>query len=154
MREPGKPAKGAEVVRVHVPFAIRKRGGRKLVLVPGEAEIVPERVRVDSAMIKALARAFRWRKLLETGVYSTIEEVATVEKINASYVGRLLRVTLLAPKIIEAILDGRHPTGMTLSSLMNPFPAAWEAQYDSLLRDATLLSGVTVSSFSGQSAGR
>jgi hypothetical protein len=64
-------------------------------------------------MVKALARGFRWRKLLETGVHGTIGEIATAEKINASYVGRLLRLTLLAPDIVEAILDGRHPTDMT-----------------------------------------
>jgi hypothetical protein len=65
-------------------------------------------------MIKALARAFRWRKLLETGVYATIEELAAAEKINPSYVSRILRMTLLAPDIVEAILDGRHPTELTL----------------------------------------
>ena len=87
-----------EVVRVRVPFSIRKRGGRKLVLVPGGNDAVPDRPRVDNAMIKALARAFRWRKLLETGVYGTIEELAAAEKINPSYVSRVLRMTLLAPR--------------------------------------------------------
>ena len=57
-------------------------------------------------MFKALARGFRWRKLLETGAYGTIEEIAAAEKINSSYVSRLLRVTLLAPTTVEAILDG------------------------------------------------
>jgi hypothetical protein len=66
------------------------------------------RHRVDDAMVKALSSGSRWRNLLETGVYSTIEEIAAAEKINASYVGRLLRLTLLAPEIVEASLDGRH----------------------------------------------
>ena len=81
-------------------------------------------------MFKALARGFRWRKLLETGVYGTIEEIATAEKINSSYVSRLLRMTLLAPSIIEEILDGRQPTKVTLAVLMRPFPVAWEEQVE------------------------
>ena len=62
--------------------------------------------RVDNTMVKALARAFRWRKLLETGDFATVEEIATAEKVNASYVGRVLRLTLLAPDIVEAIPTG------------------------------------------------
>ena len=98
-----------EVVKVRVPFSIRKRGGRKLVVVPAGAEALPERPRVDNAMVKALARAFRWRKLLESGVYGTIEELAAAEKINSSYVSRVLRMTLLAPAIVE-----RYSTGVSL----------------------------------------
>jgi hypothetical protein len=117
-----------DVVRVQVPFAIRKRGGRKLVLVPGGNDAILDRPRVDNAMIKGLARAFRWRKLLETGVYGTIEELAAAEEINASYVSRVLRLTLLAPNIVETILDGRHAPELTLSRMMKPFPAEWEKQ--------------------------
>ena len=72
-------------------------------------------------MFKALVRGFRWRKLLETGAYGTIEEIAAAEKINSSYVSQLLRMTLLAPEIVEAILDGRQPADMTLAALMEPF---------------------------------
>jgi hypothetical protein len=115
-----------------VPFTIRKRGGRKLVLVPAGTVAAPDRPRVDNAMFKALARAFRWRKLLETGVYETIEELAAAEKINASYVSRVLRMTLLAPDVVEAILDGRRVSEMSLAKLMQPFPSSW-AQQNSLL---------------------
>ena len=79
-------------------------------------------------MIKALARAFRWRKLLETGVYGTIEEIAAAEKINSSYVGRVLRLTLLAPEIVEAILDGLQQVELTLATLMRPFAVPWDDQ--------------------------
>ena len=83
-----------------MPFFHSQTGGRKLVVVPA-AEALRERPRVDNAMIKALARAFRWRKLLETGVCGTIEELAAAEKINPSYVSRSLRLTLLAPTIVD-----------------------------------------------------
>ena len=77
-------------------------------------------------MIKALARAFRWRRMLETRRYATIDELARAEKINASYVSRLLRLTLLAPEIVEAILDGRQAPEMTLSRLLTGVGVAWE----------------------------
>ena len=125
-----KPVSAAqdEVVRVHVPFSIRKRGGRKLVVVPAGDPPAPDRPRVDNAMVKALARAFRWRKLLETGAYGTIEELAGAEKINPSYVSRVLRMTLLAPDIVEAILDGRQPHDLTLAVLMRSLPLRWAEQ--------------------------
>jgi hypothetical protein len=116
---------------VRVPFSIRKRGGQKLVIAPNGTETSrPVRSRVDNSMIKALGRAFRWRKLLDTGVYGSIEEMAAAEKINTTYVSRLLRMTLLAPEIVEAILDGRQPTEMTLAALMVPFAVVWEEQVE------------------------
>jgi hypothetical protein len=80
--------------------------------------------------VRAITRAFRRRKLLETRVYGTIEEIAAAEKINSSNVSWLLRMTLLAPYIVEAILDGRQPTKVTLALLMWPFPVAWEEQVE------------------------
>jgi hypothetical protein len=111
-----------------VPFSIRKRGGRKLIVVPAGATSTPSQPRIDSAMVKALARAFRWRKLLETGVYGTIEDLALGEKINASYVSRVLRLTLLAPCIVEGVVDGRHQPELTLAKIMKSFPIAWAEQ--------------------------
>ena len=102
-----------QTVTVEVPFTIRKRGGRKQIITPdGVSAWVSPRARIDNTMIKAIARGFRWRKLLETGVYGTLEEIAAAEKINPSYVSRLLRTTLLAPEIVDAILDGRQPADM------------------------------------------
>ena len=90
------------------------------------------RANVDNALLKALARGFRWRKLLETGDYSTIEEIAEAESINPSYVSRILRMTLLAPDIVEAILAGRQPQGLTTRAVMDAFPVEWKAQFRSL----------------------
>ncbi len=117
-------------ITVRIPISIRKRGGRKLVLAPdGTSEIwtAPCR-RIDSAMVKAIARAFRWREMLENGTYATIAEIAVAEKINDSYVGRVLRLTLLAPDIIEAILNGQQPAALQLPTLMKPLPIDWAAQ--------------------------
>ena len=81
-----------------------------------------ERRHIDQTMVKAIARAFRWREMLENGTHATIAEIAAAEKINESYVGRILRLTLLAPDIVEAILGGRQPAQMTLAVLMRRFP--------------------------------
>jgi hypothetical protein len=77
---------------------------------------------------KALARAYRWKRLLEDGRYASISEVATAEKIDRGYVGSILRLTLLAPDIVEGILDGRQPDGLGLPALLKPFPLDWERQ--------------------------
>ncbi len=114
----------AQMLTVRVPLAVRKRGGRKLVLTLGST-MNRGPSGADSTLVKALARAFRWRRMMETGRYGTIDELAAAEKINSSYVSRVLRLTLLAPEIVEAILDGRQPMGMTLPVLMEPFPAGW-----------------------------
>ena len=113
-------------VTVTVPFAIRKRGGRTLVITPDGVSSAPApRTRIDSALLKALARGFRWRKLLETGHFATIQEIAEAENINPSYISRVLRLTLLAPEIVEAILAGTQPAGLTRAEVMKPFPLTW-----------------------------
>ena len=122
-------------VTVRVPISIRRRGGRRLVLSPDGTNVTTAAVcrRIDNAMVKAIARAFRWRDMLESGEYATIREIATAEKINESYVGRVLRLTLLAPDIVEAILGGGQPAGLQLEDLLKRFPPAWTVQ-TSLIR--------------------
>ena len=84
---------------------------------------------VDNAIVKAIVRAFRWRDMLESGQYATIREIAAAaERINKTYVGRVLRLTLLAPDIVEAILNGRQPAGLQLDGLMRRFPVGWQEQ--------------------------
>ena len=121
-------------VTVRVPISIRTRGGRKLVIAPDGTNVTtaPIRRHVDDAMVKAVARAFRWREMLEDGTYVTIREIAAAEKINESYVGRLLRLTLLAPVIVEAILGGGQPARLQLDDLMTRFPVDWRIQREAL----------------------
>jgi hypothetical protein len=85
-------------------------------------------------MVKAITGAFRWREMIENRTYATIAEIAAAEKINASYVGRVLRLTLLAPETVEAILNGRQPAEMTLAGLMRPFPVRWGEQQEAIAR--------------------
>jgi len=118
----------AQMLTVRVPLAVRKqRGGRKLVLMPGGIASRGSSA-ADTTLVKALARAFRWRRMMEAGRYATLNELAAAEKINSSYVSRMLRLTLLAPDIVEAILDGRQPDGVALPGLMKGFSVEWSTQ--------------------------
>ena len=125
-----------QTTTVVVPFTIRKRGGRKLILTPdGSVAPTTPRARPDSALLKALARGFRWKKMLQEGDFQTLDEIADAEKINPSYVSRLLRMTLLSPEIVEAILAGRQPLGLTLNKAMKPFSTDWASQLSNLTSD-------------------
>ena len=115
----------AQTLTVVIPLRVKPRGGRKAMVTPG---VLALEARQDVTLIKAVARAFRWRRMLESGQFATIKDLAAAEKINSSYVSRVLRLTLLAPNIVEAILDGRQPEEMTLPRLMKPFPAEWDQQ--------------------------
>ena len=119
----------ATSITVRVPLTVRHRPGRKTVVtLAAEEGAPPIRTRADPAMVKALARAFRWKRMLDTGRYASISEIATAEKIDRGYVGSILRLTLLAPHIVEAILDGRQPATLGLPTLLDPFPVEWEQQ--------------------------
>ena len=118
-----------ETITIHISMTFRKRGGRKMVVTPDGAPWAP-RPRVDNALVKALARAFRWQRMLDEGVCATIEELANREKITRGYMSRVLRLTLLAPEIVEAILDGLQAGGMRLEDLLEAFPIEWKGQND------------------------
>jgi hypothetical protein len=111
------------------PIGVReKRGGRKLVVTPDGAPWAP-RPRVDNPMVKAVARAFRWRKMLDEGTFGTLDDLARAKGVHPTYVSRVLRLTLLAPEIVEAILDGRQPAGLQLDDLVPGFPLEWGRQF-------------------------
>jgi hypothetical protein len=115
------------VVRIAMPF--HRRGGRKRIVAPDGSEIVPNsKPQPDGTLLKALARAWRWQRLLDRGVYSSVTEIGDAENISKSYVSRILRLALLAPDIIEAILAGRTDEGMILEQLERPLPASWTEQ--------------------------
>jgi hypothetical protein len=117
-------------VTVRIPLVFKKHGGRKIIVSPdGETWEGPPPL-VDNALIRALARAFRWQRLLDEGIHGTFDELAKAEGVSQSHVSRLLRLTLLAPDLIEAILDGRQPEGMRLEGLMEGFPDEWGRQLE------------------------
>lgn len=117
------------IITVHIPLKLRRRGGRKLVVLPDGADPAPPvEPMPDLTILKALARAHRWRKLLEAGKYTSLKAIAEAEDINHSYVTRIFRLEFLAPDIVDAILNGRKPKGLDLSRLMVDFPLEWHEQ--------------------------
>jgi hypothetical protein len=119
-----KPARTLSTITVHVPLKFAVRGGRKTII--GEMAHDAPKTRFDNSIAKALARAYRWKRQLENGTYATIDELAKAERINESYVTRILRLNLLAPDIVEAALDGR--TQLTVQSLSQPISPIWTDQ--------------------------
>jgi hypothetical protein len=114
---------------VRVPMRFQRRGGRKRIVAPDGGEIVPtSKPRPDGTLVKALARAWRWQRLLDDGVYSSVSEVGDAEDISKSYVSRILRLALLAPDIVEAIVAGRTNQSLMLETLERPLPASWAEQ--------------------------
>jgi hypothetical protein len=115
-----------ETITVHVPFTIRKRGGRKQIITPDAA--TGPRAHIDNTLLKALARAFRWQRMLENGAFTTIGDLAIHEGIAPSYMTRVMRLTLLTPEIVSAIVEGRQGPEITLAGLLEPFPGEWAGQ--------------------------
>jgi len=117
-------------ITVRVPLTIRRRPGRKTMVSLGfGADGGRIATKADPALVKALARAFRYQKLLDEGRYASISEMAAAEKIERGYLGTLLRLTLLAPDLVEAILNGRQLEGVTLPRLLEGVPAEWREQF-------------------------
>ncbi|KAA0078145.1 hypothetical protein [Tardiphaga sp. P9-11] len=112
---------------VSIPIALTRQGGQKRVVTP-DAEPWTRARRVDSTIVKALIRAHRWRHMLESQKFSTVRELAKAEKINESYLCRTLRLTLLSPALIEALLDGRQSQSLSLSQLLKVLPSIWDKQ--------------------------
>ena len=124
-----------ETVTLHVPFRVVKRGGRKEMVLPEGA--TPPRC-TDSTLVKALARAFRWKRMLESGEFTTVKDLAEREGIAFSYMTRVLRLSLLAPDLVEQLLASDGCANVSLDQLMAPFPADWAEQR---VHFGTVLSG-------------
>jgi hypothetical protein len=111
-------------ITIHVPLRFTVRGGRKTII--GDISHASPKTRFDDSMAKALARAYRWKQQLEDGTYATVSELAKAQRINESYVTRILRLNLLAPDIVEAALDGH--TLLTVDRVAKPISPLWHEQ--------------------------
>jgi hypothetical protein len=137
---------GATLI-VRIPMRFQRRGGRKRIVAPDGSAIVPSsKSQPDGTLVKALARAWRWQRMLDAGIYASVTEISEAEKINKSYVSRILRLALLAPDLVDAILAGRTDQPLTLEQLERPLPASWAEQRtcDSLRRITFRRAGLPV----------
>lgn len=117
-----------DTVTIRIPMRLERRGGRKLIITPDGSAPTPAKADCDETMIRALVKAHRWRRQIDTGQFRSGSELAAHEKITDSYVARMLTLTLLAPDITQAIFEGRQPKGLRLANLLRGIPLAWEEQ--------------------------
>jgi hypothetical protein len=124
----GRAALELDTLTIRIPMRLQHRGGRKLIMTPEGAAVPTPKPRRDETLIKALLRAHRWRRRIESGQARSITDLAEHENVTVAYVCRLLPLTCLAPDIVEAILDGRQPKELRLAELLGNEPLAWEEQ--------------------------
>jgi hypothetical protein len=129
-RQPAKTtiSKDGRTIIVRIPATFRQRAGQKQILTPPCSGPWSPAPRADAALLKAVVRAHRWREMLESGEYASAADLAKAEKVNDSYLSRVLRLTLLAPAIVQAIVDGQQPSTLQVDDLLKPLPAGWELQ--------------------------
>ncbi|MHB0789643.1 hypothetical protein [Bradyrhizobium sp. 5.13L] len=127
----GRPklSRDGRTMVVSIPISFRRSGGRKRVVTPANVEVwAPAKPQVDNTLIKAVVRAHRWRNMLETNIFASVRELAKAERINESYLCRVLRLTLLSPALTEAILNGLQPERLDLARLLKSIPIEWQQQ--------------------------
>ncbi len=130
MNEKPTITRDGDCIVVHIPMTFKRRGGRKEIIMPQGLEGKPSsKQTAQNAILVAIARAFRWKELIETGRVKNLAEIARANRVDGSYVSRILDITLLAPDIIDAILDGKEPSGLSLARLTKKqIPLLWEEQ--------------------------
>jgi hypothetical protein len=120
---------GIDTLTIRIPIRLQRRGGRKLIMTPERAAMPTPKPRRDETLIKALVRAHRWRRQIESGRAKSVTDLAEQEGVTDAYVCRLLPLTCLAPDIVEAILDGRQPKGLRLTQMLGNGPLDWNEQW-------------------------
>ncbi len=117
-------------LKIHIPMHIRRVQGRKMILAPQalDGDVPDSPAEVQTAVVQALGRAFSWAQAIESGAFQSVSDLARNLDVDNSYVVRILKLTTLAPDIVEAILNGEEPSGLSLAQLIRTFPMDWEQQ--------------------------
>jgi hypothetical protein len=117
-----------DTLTIRIPIRLQRRGGRKLIMTPEGVAAPARKPSRDETLVKALVRAHRWRRRIDSGQAKSITDLAEQENVTMAYVCRLLPLTCLAPDIVEAILEGRQPKGLRLAEILGNGPLVWNAQ--------------------------
>jgi hypothetical protein len=125
---PERAALEVDTLTIRIPIRLQRRGGRKLIMAPESVAAPARKPSRDETLVKALVRAHRWRRRIESGRSRSITDLAEQEGVTDAYVCRLLPLTCLAPDVVEAILDGRQPKGLRLAEILGNAPLVWEEQ--------------------------
>ncbi len=121
-------SRDGDAIVVRIPVRFYRRNGRQMVLTRGDhGQTSPDR-ETNGSLVSALAKAYRWQEQLESGEYTSFEDLAAGNGVDRTYVGRILRLTSLAPGIVERVLDGDEPEGISLRRLQKGVPAVWAEQ--------------------------
>jgi hypothetical protein len=116
-----------DTIRVVIPLTIRKRNGRPKILPPDDVDARNGRAQ-DPHVLRAIARAWSWRRQLETGAASTIQDIAAAEKVSDRFVGRMIRLAYLSPSVLEALVITRKPPAISINDLMAVAELPWFEQ--------------------------
>jgi hypothetical protein len=117
-----------DTLTIRIPIRLQRRSGRKLIMTPEGMAAPARKPSRDETLVKALVRAHRWRRRIESGRAKSITDLAEQEGVTVAYVCRLLPLTCLAPDIVERILDGRQPKGLRLAEVLGNGPLDWGKQ--------------------------
>ena len=128
-----------DTLTIRIPIRLQRRGGRKLIMMPEGVAASARKPSRDETLVKALVRAHRWRRRIESGRANSITDLAEQEGVTDAYVCRLLPLTCLAPDIVEAMLDGRQPKGLRLAEMLGNGSLGWEKQRTALGFDMSAL---------------
>jgi hypothetical protein len=124
----GRAGLEVDTLTIRIPIRLQRRGGRKLIMMPEGVTAPARKPSRDETLVKALVRAHRWRRRIESGEAKSITDLAEQEGVTDAYVCRLLPLTCLAPDLVEAILDGLQPKGLGLAEMLGNGPLAWGEQ--------------------------
>jgi hypothetical protein len=124
----GRAGLEVDTLTIRITMRLQRRGGRKLIMAPEGAAMPTPKSRPDETLLKALVRAHRWRRRIESGQVKSVTDLAEQEGVSVAYVCRLLPLTCLTPDLVEAILDGRQPKGLRLAEMLGSNPSRWDEQ--------------------------
>ena len=121
-----------DTLHIRIPMQFSRRSSRKMIVGP-DGKTISEMIdaeadNTDYTFISALGKAFSWQRMLDEGKYQTPKELAEKEKVEVTHMNRVMRLTLLAPDIIEAVLNGKQPRTLTLQNVVRGFPISWQEQ--------------------------
>lgn len=130
-----RPDPSTKIIRV--PLTLRHCRGKKTV-VPAP-ECGPDSRKTSDAFLKALAKAHRWRTEIEAGSFSSVTDLARAKRVNQSYACRILRLSLLSPQVVEAVLDNTM-SRLHFKSFWQSVPMLWSEQCAPLFRNVSRIS--------------
>ncbi len=119
----------SETIDIFVPLEIKRRSGTATLMIPKNSNKVDDQKHFDNKILKSLAKAYKWKMMLEKAQVSCLSEIAQREKATPSYVSRVFNLNFLSPRIIDKVLNGAQPRTLKLQDIIiNEIPDSWQEQ--------------------------